>query len=55
MGWAAARFGLNLDPNTSVVLSGALVLLASAALRFVTQLPITHVFNFSITKDAPHA
>ena len=43
--WLATKYGIALDDNSSAVITGCVVLVVSAVLRYVTTKPIGNVFS----------
>jgi len=45
IGWIVARYGLDLDTDTSSMIAGLAVLAAAYAMRYITNQPITGVLD----------
>lgn len=50
--WAVTKYGLNWPPEVCAEVSGVAVMVATAGLRLVTELPITGIFRSATPNEA---
>lgn len=50
--WAVTKYGLGWSPEVCAEVSGVAVMVATAFLRLVTELPITGIFRSATTNEA---